>query len=164
MPDTVSPAALALLYDFEQGPDGGFAPTPYRDSAGVLTIGWGHVVPPGVNFGGPLDTDEADLLLRADMATAEAAVRRFVTAPLTQSMFDALVCFIFNLGVANFSGSSLLFQLNQRHYTMAANEFPRWNKARNPRTGKKEPLAGLTRRRAAERALFLQDGIPNQQS
>lgn len=160
MPLSASPTALDLLHEFEQGPYGGYASVPYRDDAGILTVGWGHALRPEETLGGPIDADEADLILRADIAAAETAVRQFARAPLTQSMFDALVCFAFNVGAANFSGSTLLFYLNQRRYDDAANEFPRWNKARNPRTGKKEPLAGLTRRREAERTLFLKEGRP----
>lgn len=43
---------------------------------------------------------------------------------------------------------------------LAGHETIGWNKATNPKTGKKEPLAGLTRRREAERELFLRDGVP----
>ncbi|MCY1305462.1 Lysozyme RrrD [compost metagenome] len=69
--------------------------------------------------------------------------------PLSQGQFDALASFVFNLGSGNLQCSTLLRKLNAKDYAGAADEFPRWNKAGG------KVLAGLTRRRAAERALFL---------
>jgi GH24 family phage-related lysozyme (muramidase) len=69
---------------------------------------------------------------------------------LTQNQFDALVSFTFNLGVGNLQTSTLLKLLNQGLMQEAADQFLRWNKA-----GGKE-VSGLTRRRIAERNLFLQ--------
>ena len=75
-------------------------------------------------------------------------------------MFDALCCFAFNVGVANFSGSTLLAKLKRRDYVGAASEFLRWDKARDPKTRQLRALPGLTLRREAERKLFLRDGFP----
>ena len=158
MPTTVSPAALEHLKHFEQGPHGGFAAEPYRCPAGQLTVGWGHVVLPNDRFTYPLSEERAETLLQHDLEGCVQQVNLWVIVPLTQGMLDALACFIFNIGVASFSGSTLLYLLNQRNYAAAAEEFPRWNRARDPRSGKKVPLPGLTRRRLAERELFLKDG------
>ena len=68
---------------------------------------------------------------------------------LTQGQFDALVSFTYNLGARSLSTSTLLKKLNAGDYRGAADEFPRWNKAGG------QVLAGLTRRREAERSLFL---------
>jgi hypothetical protein len=76
-------------------------------------------------------------------------VRKGVTAPLTQNQFDALVCFAFNVGNGALLSSTLLRELNKRDYAAAANQFLRWNKAGG------HELPGLTRRREAERRLFL---------
>lgn len=155
-----SEAVLALLQHFEQGPDGGFAPSVYRDWAGHPTLGWGHVVQPGEAFQQPISAAEADRLLRRDLERFAQGVRASVRVPLTQSMFDALCCFAFNVGLGNFNGSTLLSLLNQSDYAGAADQFLRWDKVTNPKTGKKEKLAGLTRRRRAERDLFLREGWP----
>ena len=47
MPELMTPsqAALDLLHEFEQGPQGGMASVPYPDFAGHPTIGWGHRIP-----------------------------------------------------------------------------------------------------------------------
>ena len=146
---TPSRAALALLKHFEQGPNGGFAAQPYRDWAGHETIGWGHRMMPGESFPTPLSADAADALLHRDLDRFAHGVTAGVRVPLTTSMFDALCCFAFNLGTGKLLGSTLLRLLNESDYAGAADEFLRWNKAMNPKTGKKEPLAGLTRRREA---------------
>lgn len=154
-----SSAAIDLLKKFEQGPQGGMASVPYADPSGKKTIGWGHRIYGAERFYKPLTAAQADALLQQDLAQFAAGVNARVTVPLTQSMFDALVCFVFNVGLGAFVGSTLLRRLNEGDYAGAAGQFERWNKATNPRTGKKEPLAGLTRRRAAERALFERDGM-----
>jgi lysozyme len=159
---TVSEAALVLLQHFEQGPDGGFAPMIYRDWAGHPTIGWGHRVRPGEAFQQPISAVEADRLLAADVARVVPNIAASLRnrPEVTQSMFDAVVCWAFNVGIGAALGSTLMARLKSRDWQAAADQFPRWNKATNPKTGKKEPLAGLTRRRQAERDLFLREGLP----
>jgi lysozyme len=121
--------------------------TAYPDPVGIWTIGYGHTGP-DVYPGLVITPERAVELLRQDMANAEHAVNAYVTAPLTQHQFDALVDFTFNVGAGNFLHSSLLKYLNAKDYTAAQGEFQRWDFA----NGKKLP--GLTARRAAEAALF----------
>ena len=86
-------------------------------------------------------------------------VAELVTAPVTQSMFDALVCFASDEGLGALKGSTLLRLLNQHWYAAAAQQFERWDKATDQKTGKKVSLAGRKRRRMAERRLFERDGF-----
>jgi lysozyme len=160
LPTLPGDAAYALLKEFEQDPQGGFAPTPYPDSAGHNTIGWGHKLLPGDHFPRPLSAEQAEDLLVADLLKTAAAVAARVKVRLNQCMFDALCSLVFNIGVGAFTTSTLLAQLTAGAYAAAAEQFLRWDKARHPKTGRKEPLAGLTRRREVERALFLRDGMP----
>ena len=153
-------AALVLLKNYEQGPGGGFAPVAYRCPAGYSTIGWGHRVQPSDRIQQPISEPEANRLLQADLLQAGGYVGASVRVRLTQSMMDALACFVMNVGYGAFLGSTLFAFLNAGQYAAAADEFLKWNKARDPRTGERQPLAGLTRRRAAERDLFLRDGLP----
>lgn len=78
----------------------------------------------------------------------ENDVTRLVKVPLTQGQFDALVSFAFNLGSRALSGSTLLRKLNDKDYAGAAAQFTRWVYANN------QVLAGLVRRREAEKRLF----------
>lgn len=133
---------LTLIKHFE-----GLRLRAYQCSANVWTIGFGHTT--GVRPGDVITSEQADEFLRQDVAEAERAVSRFVRVPLTQFQFDALVSFVFNLGVENFRTSTLLKKLNVGHYDSAVQEFGRWIHAGG------KILPGLVRRRAAERALFL---------
>jgi len=122
----------------------------YRCPAGIPTIGVGHTR--GVKMGDTCTVQQADVWLTEDLEDAEAAVSTLVKAPLEQEQFDALVSFAFNLGQPALAESTLLILLNKRSYKAAAEQFDRWVHS----NGKK--LAGLVRRRAAEKALFL-DGL-----
>jgi lysozyme len=124
--------------------------TAYDDGGGVWTIGYGHTgddVYPGLT----ISQTQAEELLRIDLEKFESFVEDAVEAQLNDSQFSALVCFCFNVGPGTdgFGGSTLLKLLNQGNYQRAANQFPVWNKVNG------QPWLGLTRRRLAERALFL---------
>lgn len=124
----------------------------YQDSGGVWTIGYGHTA--DVMPGDTCTQQQASAWLAEDTQWAADAVSQYVTAPLTQSEFDALVDFTFNLGVGSLVHSTLLRLLNSLDYLGAANEFPKWNMAGG------RVLPGLVTRRAGEQAMFLrgQDG------
>lgn len=126
--------------------------TAYQDSVGVWTIGYGWTQPVDgkpVGKGMTITQQKADDLLKQGVVQYEAGVHGLVTVQLNQNQYDALVDFAYNLGVNALKGSTLLKKLNAGDYAGAANEFTKWNKA-----GGKE-LAGLTRRREAEKSLFL---------
>lgn len=123
----------------------------YKDSAGLWTIGIGHLIKEGERFTTLTDKEIYDLL-KSDVAVAEADVNRMVKVALTQNQFDALVCLVFNIGGGNFYKSTLLKLLNAGDYKGAANEFIKWNKARVK--GELVEITGLTARRERERALF----------
>jgi lysozyme len=123
---------------------------PYYCPAHVLTIGWGHTNDNGRKFkeGDIWTKGECDAEFRADMRKFETAVRRRVKVALTQSQFDALVSFTYNCGEGNLARSGLLRKVNAKDFDGAADEFAKWNR------GGGQVLRGLTRRRAAEAALF----------
>ena len=122
--------------------------TAYKDSVGVWTIGYGHTK--DVQPGDTCTQDEADEFLIDDLHDALASVQNNVTVPLTDDELSALVDFVFNVGGTNFAHSTLLRLLNAGDYEGAAQQFGRWNHAGAM------VLAGLTRRRAAEAAMFEQ--------
>lgn len=138
---------IELIKEFE-----GCRLTAYKCPAGVWTIGYGHtgtVDGKAVASGMSITAKKATELLKADLAKFEAAVNTYVTAPITQNMFDALVSFAFNCGAGALKGSTLLKKLNAKDYDGAAAEFARWNKAGGT------VLNGLVRRRERERQLFM---------
>jgi lysozyme len=139
----ISAAGLDLIKACE-----GFRDRAYRDGSGVWTIAWGHTE--GVREGDRCDRAQGEAWLGRDLARAEAAVRRQIAVPLSQRQFDALVSFAFNVGPAALAGSTLRRKLNAGDYAGAADEFRRWVR---DATGAVAP--GLVRRRALERALFL---------
>lgn len=136
-----SDKGIALIKQFE-----GLRLDAYICPAGVPTIGYGTTR--NVKMGQSITEADADRMLCEDLTTFEACVTNSVDAPLTQEQFDALVCFVYNLGCGAFKGSTLLKKINAQD-PGAADEFLRWNKAGG------RVLPGLTRRREAERALFL---------
>lgn len=119
----------------------------YQDQVGVWTIGYGHTHL--VHAGMTCTQDQAEQWLLEDVQEAADAVNHEVVMPLTQNQFDALVDLVFNVGAGNFHTSTLLRMLNIGAYDRAANEFEKWNRAGGI------VRAGLTRRRLAEKDLFL---------
>jgi len=116
------------------------------------TIGHGTTIYPSgmpVKLGDTCTAQQAMDYLRNDLKKFESGVNNLVKVKLSQGHFDALVSFAYNLGLGNIGSSTLLKKLNAGDYLGASNEFLRWDKA----AGK--VMAGLTRRRQAERQLFL---------
>lgn len=125
----------------------------YKCPAGIWTIGYGHTA--NVKPNQKISELQADTLLAIDLQRFENAVNNLVAVPLTQNQFDALVSFVFNVGIGDkikktgFISSTLLTLLNSGDYNGAAEQFKRWNKSKG------KVLNGLTHRRKAERELFL---------
>lgn len=139
-----SNTGLSLIKDHE-----GLRLVAYKDPVGIWTIGYGHTS--SVTPGAFITTEQAHTLLLGDVKEAEDCVNRNVKVPISQSMFDSLVSFTFNLGCGRFCSSTLLARLNQGNYLAAADQFPRWKFAAG------RELPGLVRRRAMEQALFLSE-------
>lgn len=142
-----SDKGIALIKEFE-----GCKLTAYQDSVGVWTIGYGWTQPvdgKSIRAGMTIKQETAERLLKTGLVSYESDVSRLVKVGLTQGQFDALVSFTYNLGARSLSTSTLLRKLNAGDYAGAADEFLRWNKAGG------KVMNGLTRRREAERALFL---------
>lgn len=141
---------LELIKSFE-----GLHLKAYLDPVGIPTIGYGHIR--GVKMGQVITEQEATAFLQEDLAYAEHAVNTYVTVPLNQNQFDALVSFVFNLGAGTFQKSWLLRDTNLKKFEQAANEFPRFVYAGGVK------LRGLVRRREAEKALYLAFAEPEKE-
>lgn len=132
----------------------------YYDPIGVVTIGIGHTNPAGpppVRIGDVITVAEAYRIFRNDIVSVEADIARVLKVPVNQTQWDALVSFVYNLGIGNFSKSTLLRRLNAGDFAVG-NEFGKWNKAGG------RVLPGLTRRRSEEATLFTTGRYPDTMS
>lgn len=137
-------AGIELIKEFES-----LRLSAYLCPANVWTIGWGHTE--GVRKGDTITRAQADAYLAGDLFGFEQDVDRLVKVPLTQSQFDALVSFAFNIGVDALAKSTLLRKLNSGQYDAVPLELARWNKAGG------KVLPGLVRRRKAEAELWVSE-------
>jgi len=162
--------AVELIKAFEGIPDGDPSTVnidAYLCPAGIWTIGWGHAIEDGgvqlkgaggkararALYPGGITRDQAEALLRGDLVPRAAQVSRALKVEVSDGQFGALLALLFNIGGANLAASTLLRKLNAGDFMGAADQFLAWDKARV--NGVLQPLAGLTRRRRAERAMFL---------
>lgn len=135
--------AINLIKDFE-----GFSAKVYKDTAGLPTIGYGHLIKAGESFPNGITKSQAEALLSSDMKTAISAVDRLVTVSLNANQKAALVSLVFNIGAQNFTTSTLRRKLNSGDKT-AYLEFDRWVYSGGKVT------QGLVNRRAKEKQLFV---------
>lgn len=152
MTRAVDPAGLLLVKQFE-----GCRLTAYPDAAGVFTIGWGHVR--GVRPGDTCTQAQADDWLLEDLAAkADQVDASTFDVPTGDNEFAAMAALAFNIGTGAFAGSSVLRLHRAGDKAQAADAFLLWDKARV--AGALVPVAGLQRRRQAERALYLSPDMP----
>ena len=137
----LSKTGIELLKHFE-----GCELKAYQDSVGVWTIGYGHTK--GIYEGLEITQSEAEKMLVDELPEYEGYITDKVVPMLQQHEFDALVCWVYNLGPTNLSSSTLLKKLNAGEFKDVPFQMKRWDKAGG------QPLLGLTRRRNAEALLF----------
>jgi lysozyme len=164
----VSKAGEDLMHFFE-----GYRNKPYRCSAAIWTVGWGHAMYsdqlnlPNIRKEGYTGLIRADYqlkegdnrvwskeelveLFKVDINSFERGVLRLSPNLVGhQSKFDAVVSFAYNAGLGNYQRSTIRMKVNRGEWDAAAEAFMSWTKA-----GGKE-VAGLVKRRKAEKALFL---------
>jgi GH24 family phage-related lysozyme (muramidase) len=150
---TPGPACIALVQQFEgcakKQPDGSFSAYPDPGTGGdPWTIGWGTTgadIKPGVSW----TQQQCNDRFTNDLDNFAGKVSAVLgNASTSQNQFDAMVSFAYNVGIGNLSSSTLLRKHKAGDFAGAQAQFAAWNKA----AGK--VLAGLTRRRAAEAALY----------
>ena len=117
------------------------------------TIGYGHLIKPGEDFRNGISETKATELLRADIATAERAVRDNINVPLTQNQFDALTSLAYNIGTKNFTDSTVVKYVNNPDlknttYPTLESAWKTWNKSGG------HVMAGLSNRRNQEWNMF----------
>lgn len=122
--------------------------TPYMDAGGRLSVGIGHLYQHGETVGPITDQQALDYLAK-DLSEAESAVTNHVEVPIAQNQYDAFVSLAFNIGSGNFSKSHFLRYFNEGKPHLCADTILNWNHVNN------QVSEGLTRRRNAEREMFL---------
>jgi lysozyme len=144
--------AMPLIKKFE-----GFSLTPYFDSAGIPTIGWGTILYPNgkpvTMADPPISEAYAQDCLGFEMESKCAALRHLLTVDCTLHQAAAMLSLIYNIGVANFTGSTVLHDFNAGNIQPAADAFLLWDKAHV--NGALVVVPGLLNRRQAERTVFL---------
>lgn len=145
----ISSNGIELIKQFE-----GLSLVPYLCPANIPTIGWGNTFYENMKKvtlqDEPITRERADSLFNFLVTTNYVnVVNRLVIVDINQNQFDALVSFVYNIGSGNFEKSTLLKKVNQSDFIGASLEFEKWNKANG------KILNGLTKRRLAEKELFL---------
>jgi lysozyme len=137
-------AAIALVGSFE-----GLRTYAYRDPVGIPTICFGETR--GVEMGDHKTVEECKAMLGDRLVEFERGMTACMKDPdkVPDPSYVAFLSFTYNVGTANFCGSTLRRKLDAGDLAGACNELPKWNKAHGI------PLPGLTRRRAEERTLCL---------
>lgn len=129
-----------------------FKSQPYKDSGGLLTIGYGTRLKyyPELNKKKQISQSEAKQYLKKHInSNVVSAITNYVKVPLDQNKFDALVSLIYNIGRKNFINSELLNSINKIDDYGIKREWLKWNKDR-----KGNILNGLVKRRQEELDLF----------
>ena len=145
----ISENGLNLIKEFE-----GFSSKPYLCPAKIPTIGYGNTYYPNgkkVTLNDkPINEIEAtELLSYVAQKDFGDKILQLVKVPLNQNQFDALVSICYNIGMGNFTKSTLLKKINSSDFKGASLEFEKWNKSGGV------VLSGLVKRRLKEKALFI---------
>jgi lysozyme len=125
--------------------------TAYRDQRGIWTCGWG-ATGPDISARTHWTQDQADARFDKDIEIRVKQLNDFLDgAPTTQDQFDALLSLGYNIGMGALKGSTALRKHIIGDHAGAATAILMWNKTNG------QPNKGLTRRREAERKLYLSE-------
>lgn len=143
----ISNNCVNIVKEFE-----GFRSKPYKCSAGIPTIGYGstfYINDEKVSMNdSPISIELAEELLMNTLNMFSAKVNNLIKVELNQNQYDAIISFVYNIGVGGFSKSTMLKLINSKDFTNASKQFIRWNKANG------KVVNGLTIRRKKEQELF----------
>jgi lysozyme len=130
----------------------GFRSIAYLCPANVWTIGYGntrYVNGNKVKKGDKITEEEAQQLLDYFVVSFAQGLKKAVKVELNQHQFNALLSFVYNIGLNKFMSSTMCKLINENKLDEAANEFDKWNKSNGV------VLNGLVKRREEEKKLFL---------
>lgn len=125
----------------------------YTDQPGVWTIGYGTTR--GVIKGMKITKEKAEELLMDDIKYFQNGINKLIKVSLNQNQYDAIVSFVYNVGLGSFKASTMLRMINLKNFLGASDQFTRW--VYITILGKKVVSRGLRNRRLKERELFLKE-------
>lgn len=150
--DAVFPFCLTLIKKFE-----GFRAAPYKDSAGIPTIGYGTILYPNSKAVTMTDAhvteEQATGFLAHQMSLKSKAIAPMLQRPATLHQAAAMLSLTYNIGTGAFQTSSVLRKFNAGDIPGSADAFLMWDKATVD--GRRVVIEGLHNRRVAERTVFL---------
>ena len=126
----------------------GYSALEYNSVSGKRTIGYGHRLNPDERYICGLSEKKAEEILRRDLDLFETSLEASVKVPLREWQRDALLSFIFDIGVYAFQRSTVLKELNDGNYNEVPSQMLRWVYVDG------RFCSGLMRRRQTEAALF----------
>jgi len=128
----------------------GFKRNAYQDSKGIWTVGHGFtfINNKPVTQSTIINIPEADKLLKQLIEELELQLFPLILVPLNQNQWDALVLFVYNIGIGHFKTSEVLKLLNQKNFYKIPLEMLKWNKCDGV------VVKGLENRRETESKLF----------
>ncbi|HEY2070240.1 MAG TPA: lysozyme [Rhizomicrobium sp.] len=153
----VFPFCTPIIKQFE-----GFRGAPYKDSAGIPTIGYGTILYPpapqgtgkSVTMGdAPVTDDQATQFLSYEMSLKSAQIAPLFTRMPSLHQAAAMLSLTYNIGTGAFKSSTVLRQFNAGNFPESADAFLMWDKATV--NGQKVVVDGLHNRRVQERTIFL---------
>jgi len=137
---------IELMHKYE-----GLRLSSYLCPAGVPTIGYGNTFYEDgskVQLGQNISKKRADQLFE-NIVNKSFNIKPILKKELNENQYSALVCFAYNVGMANLGKSTLLKKINVNpNDETIRNEFLKWNKAGG------KVLNGLTKRRISEANLY----------
>lgn len=139
MVEKMSDRGIQALIQFE-----GKRNKAYKDTAGLWTIGVGHLIrkdEPHLLTATLTDQEILDLL-KEDLKEHERLTVSLFGKDLPQLIFDALCDFMFNAGYGNVKKSSVYALIKAKKYKEAADALENWGGIKRP--------PGLVKRRAEE--------------
>jgi lysozyme len=149
----VSKAGIDLIKEFE-----GFKEDWYRCPSGKRTIGYGHVYTGKEKIKAPITEKEAEAILISDLKPINEYLYRTIPK-LQQHQHDAIAAFIYNVGIGQFSTSTLKKCIDANECDeVVSREFMRWTRSKKSPLAESVVVPGLVRRRTAELRMFVSGG------
>lgn len=137
----------------------GFSEKAYIDATGH-SIGYGHFIQAGEDrlLTATITKDEADKMLHKDLVEHQAGITKWLKKPVSDLKLAALTSLAYNTGAYSSAVRQVIRLYNDGKEAEASRVFEKYNKSRDPKTGKLELNPTLVKRRELERQMFTAAG------